>query len=415
MCGVLLFTLLAVPGVDVEAKPLAGPEITGTLVSLSADTLVVKTAQGEKSLGVRELQSVGRPGKTPESVERAKVWVDLIDGSELTGNKYVAAAGKATFTLLGGATVEIPTRSIRSVRLHEKPTDATLQKEWSEIVEGKPAGDVLIIRKVSVVKVEGDDKTTEKTQVALDSLEGVLKDVTPDLVQFVFDGDTLDVKREKIEGFVYYHAVDRELPDAACRVSDASGSAWQAKSVTLAGEQLEIVGVAGVKVSLPLARFVKLDYSAGNTVFLSDLKPDSAEFRHPLDDRFTSGRLAKFYQPRDNRGLEADSRLRLEGDTRDHRGLALHSRTQLVYRLPAKAQWFESLAELDGAVPDHCVVKLVISGDNKPLLTETITGVDKARSLKVDVSGVRRLGILVDVVSDRTSSQLNLIEARITK
>lgn len=415
MCGVLLITLLAVPGIDVEARPLAGPEVAGTLVSLSADTLVVKTAQGEKSLVVRELASVARPGAPPESGEKSKVWVDLIDGSELAGVKYLASQGKATFTLLGGAAVEIPTRSIRSVRLQEKPADQTLQKQWAEIVEGKPAGDVLIIRKRSLVKVEGDDKVIEKDQIALDSLEGVLKDVTPDIVQFVFDGDTLDVKRDKIEGFVYYHAVDRELPDAACRVSDASGSSWQAKSVTLAGEQLEISTVTGVKARLPLARFTKLDYSAGNTVFLSDLKADSAEFRHPLDDRFTSGRLAKFYQPRDNRGLEAESRLRLEGDSRDHRGLALHSRTQLVYRLPAKAHWFETLAELDGAVPDHCVVRLVITGDNKPLLTETISGVDKARPLKVDVSGVRRLGILVDVVSDRTSSQLNLIEARITK
>lgn len=410
MCGILLFTLLSVPGIDVQAKSLAGPEVTGALVSLSADTLVLKTPQGEKSLPVRELLSVGR--MPPESTEKAKVWVDLLDGSELLGMKYTAAANKATLTLVGGAVVEIPTRSIRSVRFY--PPDAALQKQWTEIVEGKAAGDVLVIRKLSSVKVEGDDKSTDKVQIALDSLEGLLKDVTPELVQFVFDGDTLDVKREKIEGFIYYHAVNRDLPEATCRVEDASGSKWQARSVTLAGEQLEIVGVTGIKASLPLARFVKLDFSAGNTVFLTDIKPDTIEFRHPLEDRFTAGRLAKFYQPRDNRGLEADSVLRLDGTTHD-RGLALQSRTLLVYRLPAKAHWFEALAGLDDAVPDQSEVRLVISGDNKPLLTETITGADKARSLKVDVSGVRRLSILVDVVNDRTSSQLNLTEARITK
>jgi hypothetical protein len=379
-------------------------------VALSAETLTIKAAEEEKQLAVRELLSVSRAGIAPDSHQRAAVWVELVDGSELLAERYTASQSTATITLLGGVEVQAPTRAIRFVRL--RPPDAALQKQWTEIVEAKASSDTLVIRKTSTVKVEGEDK--ERAQLALDSLEGVIKGVTPEAVQFVFDGDALDVRREKIEGLLYYHAVDRELPEAACRVTDVSGSRWLARTVSVTGEELEIATPSGVKAKLPLARFSQLDYSAGNTVFLAELKPDAAEFRHPLDDRFSSSRLAKLYQPRDGRGVESGSTLRLGGENHE-RGLALQTRTQLVYRLPAKSRWFQALAGLDDSVSDQCQARLVISGDNKTLFSEVISGADEPRPIKLDVSGVRRLTILVDVVSDRISSQLDLAEVRITK
>ena len=51
---------------------------------------------------------------------------------------------------------------------------------------------------------------------------------TPDSVQFEIDGDKIDVRREKLEGLVYYQPAKREFSPPLCRLIDAGGSTWLA-------------------------------------------------------------------------------------------------------------------------------------------------------------------------------------------
>ena len=53
-------------------------------------------------------------------------------------------------------------------------------------------------------------------------------------VQFEIDGEKVPVRREKLEGLVYYHPNKREVAAPICRLLEAGGSTWLLRDVRLA-------------------------------------------------------------------------------------------------------------------------------------------------------------------------------------
>src|SRR5690606_29653174 len=79
------------------------------------------------------------------------------------------------------------------------------------------------------------------------------------------------------------------------------------------------------------------------------------------------------------------------------KGLAIHSRTELDYRLPGKFSKFLALAAIDDNVRPAGDVTLRISLDGKVLGEHQITGKQNAPlKLEYDITGGSRLSIFVD-------------------
>ena len=98
------------------------------------------------------------------------------------------------------------------------------------------------------------------------------------------------------------------------------------------------------------------------------------------------------------------------------KGLAIHSRTELTYRLTDKFQIFQALVGIDPAMGENGNVELVVVGNGKQLFRKTLTGRDEAAELKIDVRGVSRLTILVDFGEQLDiGDHLLLCNARLTK
>ncbi len=98
------------------------------------------------------------------------------------------------------------------------------------------------------------------------------------------------------------------------------------------------------------------------------------------------------------------------------KGLALYSRTEMTYRLPAGAKKFTAFAGIDDCVRDVGGVRLEISADGKKLFDKSISGGDAPADIDLDVSGAKRLSILVDYGTGLDAGDyLDLAEARILK
>jgi hypothetical protein len=96
--------------------------------------------------------------------------------------------------------------------------------------------------------------------------------------------------------------------------------------------------------------------------------------------------------------------------------MAIRSRTNLVYRVPRNFRRFEAQVGIDERLKEFGAVKLTILGDGKPLLETPIAGTDKLLNVSLDVSGVRRLAILVDFGEEGDRADwLVLGNARVTK
>jgi hypothetical protein len=411
---IVLATSLLLAAPEDRITTLAGEELSGQLVAITADHVTVNFAGAEKRFASGDLLSLQPIAPTKvENKAQPLVWIELIDGSQLLAASYTVAAGNARASLVGGESVEIPTRSIRAVRLKEHDSDVArtsqLPRQWQEALATKSAGDVIVIRKLTPADAPADKQTA-----ALDQLEGVLGEITADKVNFTFDGNSIPVDRAKVEGVVYFHPSGRELPDPLCRLDDDAGSKWNLKSLSLAGEELEAVSVSGVKIKLPISRLAALDYSAGKIVYLSDLEPQTAEWTNLFGQTPASKGLARLYAPRRDKSFDGGPIT--AGDRSFSKGLALRSRTLVEYRLDAKFNKLLALAAIDPKTTGGDV-RLVISLDGKPLGEHKVTGRDAGpTSIEHDIRGGRKLSILVDFgegldIADR----LHLANARVTK
>ena len=404
----MLFVLgwLGAPPVEVKVSSLAGSPVSGSLTELSADKIVVRTPDGEQTFATKDVLALTRLPESGEPDGTAKLRIEFVDGSFAPVEAFSVSQGKAIAKLFDGPVVETRTRSIKAVRF-QSPS-AAVDAQWLESVSGKRDGDQIVIRKMA--RAANDDKN----EIVLDRLTGVIQDVGPEVVKFQFEGDTIDVRREKLEGIIYFQPAGRELPEPQCRLTDRSGGRWNAKTARWTGEHFEVETPAGVTFSLPAASLRKLDYSVANTIFLSDLEADAVEWTPYFESKTSAAKLAKLFQPRRDASFDG-SKLLLRGQSYE-KGLALHSRTTMTFRLPRDARRFLAVAGIDDRVQDSGHVRLLISGDGKPLFDRQIAGRDEVVEIGLDVANVRRLTLLVDFGDGLDfGDHLNLCNARITK
>lgn len=391
--------LVVAPAAPFTVQTVDGESATGTLVRLDAAQLVLAGTNGEVSFPVASLAAVNRSVQAPAADAKATVTVELIDESRVYGVDFTAAANKVQLKLADGTTLRFVTSAIRWVRFGPvAQQDSKLTKQWSEIVESKADGDLLVIRK------EG----------ALDYLEGVVGDVSDEACTFEYDKEPIQVKRPKIEGLVYFQAKPSELPEAIGRLILADGSQWALRTASVADGKLQAGTVTGTQLELPLEAVARFDFSTGKVAYLSDLEPESAAYTPYIAFAEAGVSVADAFQYRRDVGFD-QSPLQLDGKVY-RKGLSLQSRTELSYKLPGKFRQFRAVVGIDDSTRDTGNVHLEIKGDGKTLWQGEVIGSQPAQPLELELTNVKRLEILADYgagldVGDR----LNLCEARVSK
>ncbi|OHB71265.1 MAG: hypothetical protein A2V70_08965 [Planctomycetes bacterium RBG_13_63_9] len=378
-----------------EAQTLGGEVFVGPIVSLDAGRITIGTAEGPVSLPTDDLMTVCLKAEPTPASPEPDVWVRLVDGSLLAAQQITVEGGRARITLDDGPIVELSTAGIAAVRLQGQ--SEVVAAEWSRILDMKIDADLLVVRRGEIV----------------DYHKGVLHNVTDALVQFELDGDVLPVSRSKVHGLVYYHPAGEALPETLCRITEAGGSQWSVHRLALPGE-LQWTTRGGLTVSRPLAMITRMDFSGGKVVYLSDLKPESVRFTPYFGTERDVPVLGEFRAVRMDVNLGSDP-LQL-GEKQYGKGLALHSRTRIVYRLPERFRRFKAVVGIDDGVRPHGHVRLVIHGDEKLLLDIALSGTDPPKPVDLDLGGVRRLAILIDFGDGLdVADHLDLCSARIIK
>jgi hypothetical protein len=400
---------------DVTVRPLVGDSVKGKLAELSAEKVTLQTSDGPQRLETSKLMWIELPAAG--NVPKPTIWIDLLDGSRVHASGYTAANGKARITLPTRQIIEVPTRSVRTVRFNQQTPE--LATQWREITSSMASGDVVVIRKTSTRTVEqGENEPRIVTEQALDQVEGTLLDVSDDTVLFEAEGQKVPVRREKLEGLVYYQPAKREFSQPLARLIDAAGSTWLLRDVALSGEQVKATNLGNVPLVLPLAAVAKIDFSVGNVAFLTDLEADTAggEQSPALQPAGMSYKFSSVLGARPRPPLGADS-FRIAGQ-RYENGLSLHSPNRVVFRVPAGFRFFYAVVGVDDSILAPGRFNLVVMGDNKELARHPFTPEQKRQpiSLTLDVSNVRRLAIALEPADGQDiGDQLDFCEARFTK
>ncbi len=398
----LMLTAPALGALPVTVQPITGPSVSGHLQQLSIDQAVVTVDGKPRTLPARDLQSITMPGVAKEKAATTDdtVLVELTGGSRLRATRYEVAGGKATITL-PSQTLPAEPNAIASVRFHAP--SPTLDPQWLEIRHAAREADLVVVR---------------RSETSLDQLEGVLHDVNPETIIFEFDDEKIPVKRTKLEGIIYFHATGAGGSKAACTVHDVNGSVWSVAKLALTEGSFQLVTTSGLTATLRADQVTRIDFASGNVVFLSDIQPEQTVWTPFVAPRIGANRLARMYRPRLNRGFEGEQLWLGPANkpTRYDKGISIHSRTLLTYRLGSDYRRFTAEAGIDSRLRGRGDVELVITGDSKQLLRRSVRGSDPPFSIDLDVQGVKRLKILVDF-GDRldVADHLNLCNARLIK
>jgi NPCBM/NEW2 domain len=399
---------------EVTLRPLVGESWHGRLQAISATTVQVETSSGPRELAAGQVMWLDFPAGSTAS--KPTLWIELLDGSRLAAVAYAAADGKARITLATDQSIDVATRAIHWVRFYQQTPELAIQ--WRQIASSMATGDTLVIRKSSTRTIEqGESEPRTVTEQALDQLEGTVLEVTPDSVRFELDGEKVNVRRDKLEGLIYYQPHKREFAAPRCRLTDVAGSTWLLRELALAGDRLTASTLGGLPLELQLASVAKIDFSVGNVAFLSDLEADSGggELTLSLQPAAMTHKFSRVFQLRAAPPLGADA-FRMGGE-RYENGLSVHSPTKLVYRVPAGFRKFYAVAGIDDTMLAPGRFTLLILADGKEVARHAFSDEQrKAVSVGLEVSQVRRISIVLESGDGQDiGDQLNLCEARFTK
>lgn len=396
--AILLVTagLLSAPQA-VQVQTLSGRSVEGQLVKLDEHELTVRSHSGDETLLVKELVNAQFTGSQPQAID-LPVQIGLTDDSMLFGSSVIGDGKQITLTGGSDEKLNVPAAAVRSVQFVEFDTETSTR--WNELLENGPAADLIAVRK--------------KDAKATTFLEGVIGPITSETVEFQLDGDTIPVKRDRVQGLIYFRNRDSQSTEPLCVITDHFGGRLSVRQCNLEESQLNIVTLAGVKLARPLDQLAAVDFSAGKITYLSDLTAQSFEWSPYLSLTDPPASEAEFFGLQRDRG-RTGSTLMLGGKSFT-KGLALASRSEVRYKLPAGSRTFQAIIGIDDSCVGQGNVALTIRGDDRELLQSTITGKDEPQPIELDVQGIRQLTILVDFGAEMDiADYLNMADARVTK
>lgn len=406
----------------VVATRLTGERVEGELLSITAKDVKIKEADKEVTLSAEQISEVEvRGGVKPA---RPRVWTTLTDRTLLVSGELQVSGAQASTTLLSGASVIVPAKSLSVVRLRAQ--DAEVAEQWRQIVEGERSGDVLVVRK-TVAKEAEDDEEDEKEAalpaITLDVLEGRILQMDGEQVQFDFDDEKITVKREKLEGMLFGQGKRLE-ERPTCWLYDAAGSQLAVKSITLqagaagGGNSLAVVTLSGAQCTLPLSAVRRIDFSAGNLLELGsdDLPLEVTTKEYDLQPKGLAPLYEKLLAPQRFESAAAGD-WKVQG--REFKsGVVILQAGRISTRLPAGFKQFEAKLALADCSDAHASATVKILLDGKEVAKQTLSMQRKEQSLPVSVLVGEAKRLLVEVEFPKGSvagAVVVLGEAKVTK
>ena len=402
MTGIaLLFWMTIAQMPAVQVVTLGGEQYQGTLETLSSDTVVINTESKPVSIPIVEVLAIQSTLQPTTATNDSPIEINLIDGSRLRVKSMTSTGSVATVNHSELGELKLAVSTISNVRL--VPSDVKIDNEWKQLIERPLKKDAVAVRKGDI----------------LDHLDGVVGSLTDASMQFQLDGDDIVVKREKIFGLIYSKR-ESIAKKAVAQFELASGDRLAVKQISRADTRWKARLVCGLDLDVDQKLFQSLDYSLGKVAYLSDLEPRNVKLT-PYFDIPISFSSIEYRRDKDFDG----GRISL-GDKTYAKGLAIHSQTQMKYRLGGDYRRFQAVMGIGDEVP-YGDVDVVIKGDGKILFKGPVIAIEQddkgivhrcpPQNLDLDVKGVVELELFVDFGSDRRDigDRLYLANARFIK
>lgn len=393
----LLLAAALSPAADTRPRlqTLQGTTITGYPVRITPREVVQRQGEKEVSTPADDVLALDFGNKTAALRNLEYTDVQLADGSLLHCSQVTLRGKQAEIDLVSGQKVKLPLDAVGYVLRGAQ--DAKAQQDWKELLAKKHTSDVLTALK------EGE----------LVALDGTLGEADAEGKEIQFDlnsqGQPRGVKLEKVHGMIFFRQPNPKAPPVLCRVHDTYGDVIAASGVTVTAGGYTVTTPAGAQIECAAPLLVRLDFSKGKLVYLSDLQPASAG---PQDK-------TRFVTEYRDRNPDGQPGLRL-GKVTYTKGLTLFAPAKLEYELDGDFREFSAWLGVDEKRDDGLPSpsKVVIAGDGRQLFAATVGATDEPKRVVCNVKGVRRLRIEVsppDGENIPNNRYVDLADAKVSK
>ncbi len=384
----ILLTLVTLIS-QVDANLLDGTQVKGELKSLSSEEALFVIEKEEKKVPVSSLLEIVYPEpEESDSHDKEFLTIQLTDETSFFSNEILIDNNDVSINSDDVGETVLHLDTISNIRLGTG--DNNIINSWDKLCSRNHKQDLLVIRKGDI----------------LDHLDGTITSITKEKINFLMEGSEISANRKKVFGLIYARK-QKTNTNAVCKAVLQNNSIVNLASIIrIADEsfyQAELL--VGGKIKIPAHSLKRLDFSLGKIQYLSEMKPVEVVYTPFFDVKWE-------YQK--DRNMDGGP-LRL-GRKKYEKGLCIHSKTYLRYRLAGNYRRFQAVMGIDDSVKKLGNVHIVISADSKKLLEADVSGDDDPREFDLDVSGVRDLIILVDFGSNLDiSDHLDLANARLLK
>ncbi len=373
---------------SVEVVPLQGEPTVGEWFGFKDSTLALRQADKEVPVPLSEVLEVRFRTESSAKFEKPIAVVSLWDGSTLSCSQLEFSDKRLKLISPVLGKLSLAQTDVASVRFADRFT--SVDEQWAKLSERELKSDLLVIRK-------------EET---LDYLDGVFAALDEKSVKFLLDGEQESIKRDKVFGLLFARR-QAAATKPTVRVELANGDVLMAASLLGAGEAINARLTSKQDLSLPLEHIKVIDFSQGKLKYLSQMDPREVKYTPYFDIT---------WEYRRDSNLDGGP-LRL-GTKVYSRGLCIHSKTLLKYRLGGEYRRFQAVTGIDHLVASNGLgdCRLVISGDGKTLFESDIKAKDAPKPLDLDVTDVVTLEVLVDFGGNLDiSDHLDLADAKLVK
>lgn len=393
-----LILVLAGPLAAADLSTLTGKKHVGEVAGIADGVLTIRTEAGPVGVAVKDVFVVDFGKKVEAPAKDAKYdEIELVDGSVIR-SAGLAIKGKAVEPALLAAGAPAPKFAIPLETLfyyQRGADDAKARANWRKLLAGRGKRDLFVVR-------AGDDLSPVPGTVLGGNDAG-------DAIEFEKEAgaERVNYKLTRATGGLVFNQPPRgEIPPTLCKVHDVFGNSLVARDLKVSKDGFAITTVAGATFTYAPAALAKLDFSQGNISYLSDMETTvTAPQQVPGEPYFT------YLRDKNQDGAP----LKLDGVTYA-KGIWLYPDTTLAYKLNGDYRELKMVAGIDESVPvANSTVRLVILADGKELYAAKVSRKDAAKTLNLDVKGVKELRITLERDGLYLGNQINLAEARVQK
>ena len=396
----------------VRIQTTSGTQHDGVISEFDIDVMNVQTANGDVSFAYEQIETIVFGGQA-QPPDASTVSLRLVDGSALNVKSFSISSQNVSAQLQCDVTAIIRTRDVEYIRMKSYENELVLAKQWKQLLaDDSREGDSIVVNR------SGE----------LDTVDGIIGDLTEDKLTFSIEDRTARVPLEKLDAMLFYHAKGREMASTVCEIELVDQSQVLVRKIERTDSAIVALAVCGTKMEIPFGSIVRMNFALGRDVILSNISPTTNDWQPLMTSSAIVDKLRRLKLARVNESFSgqplslkfhSQSGLSFLAKTKQfENGFAIQSGGKLAFAVNGQYSRLSGLVGFDPSANPSGDVLFKVLVDGKIVVENEMRNreMENPIELDLDIKNANRIVFQVDFHDGRsTGDQLHMVNLKVSQ